>query len=255
MSNIIPTHPQQAQLVAALRHRCRNPRCRLKLPTPVENEHRAFCCRGCFGSFYRARCLVCERDLSTNPITGERRKRLTKHHYCGRKCRNEAARFPHVFRWEGISPKITPHRSGSARFTGLKNGHESHLWWWGGDPESGDHSFYDRNGLTIARFVLESDGRYHLRTPVAIPRMSWADLDEAKHRAAEIALAALPLDPKTAARIQRDNETPHPMGRPLNRPSNHGDGVLLGANSKIAFKTHGPWSDDLNRNFGGGSND
>jgi hypothetical protein len=29
------------------RHRCRNQRCRSKLPAPVENEHHAFCTRGC----------------------------------------------------------------------------------------------------------------------------------------------------------------------------------------------------------------
>ena len=31
-----------------LRHRCRNPRCRMKLPTPIDNLHRAFCTRGCY---------------------------------------------------------------------------------------------------------------------------------------------------------------------------------------------------------------
>jgi hypothetical protein len=45
------------------RHYCRNPRCRMKLPTPVENEHHAFCTRGCFESFYLHRCLVCEEQM------------------------------------------------------------------------------------------------------------------------------------------------------------------------------------------------
>jgi hypothetical protein len=48
---------------APFRHRCRNPRCKLKLPAPVENEHHAFCCRGCYVSFYRSRCLVCEAPI------------------------------------------------------------------------------------------------------------------------------------------------------------------------------------------------
>src|SRR6266576_3403052 len=52
----------------ALRHYCRNSRCRTKLREPVENEHAAFCCRGCFEQFYRSRCAVCERDLSRDPI-------------------------------------------------------------------------------------------------------------------------------------------------------------------------------------------
>src|SRR5260370_35580344 len=57
---------------ATLRHRCRNPRCRLRLPKPVENEHHAFCCRSCFESFYRARVRVCERDITADPMTGTR---------------------------------------------------------------------------------------------------------------------------------------------------------------------------------------
>src|SRR5262249_36386247 len=45
------------------KHYCRNPRCRMKLPASVENEHHAFCCRGCHSSFYRSRCLVCEDQM------------------------------------------------------------------------------------------------------------------------------------------------------------------------------------------------
>jgi hypothetical protein len=46
-----------------LRHYCRNPRCRSKLPSPVSNPREAFCARGCFNSFYLHRCLVCEGPL------------------------------------------------------------------------------------------------------------------------------------------------------------------------------------------------
>jgi len=53
--------------------------------------------------------------------------------------------------------------------------------------------------------------------PVAIPRQSWASLEEAKRGAENFALMALPTDPKVAARIKKVNETPHPMGPPLNR--------------------------------------
>jgi hypothetical protein len=144
----------------ALRQRCRNPSCRLKLSVPVENEHRAFCCRGCFDSFYHSRCLVCEKDIGTSPITGERRKRLSQRRYCGRTCKGEAARFPHVFVWGGPPPQKTPASSRSARFTGTFSRHETHHqfgpgarpdhhclweWWWGGDPENGDHSLYNRD--------------------------------------------------------------------------------------------------------------
>jgi hypothetical protein len=63
-----------------LRHRCRNPKCRSKLPAPVANEREAFCARGCHGGFYRKRCLVCEAPM----------ERKTEHQLvCGkRKCRN-----------------------------------------------------------------------------------------------------------------------------------------------------------------------
>jgi hypothetical protein len=47
----------------AMRHRCRNPKCRSKLPAPVSNEREAFCARGCFNSFYLYRCLICEGPL------------------------------------------------------------------------------------------------------------------------------------------------------------------------------------------------
>jgi hypothetical protein len=35
----------------ALRHRCRNPRCRAKLTAPVENKRHAFCCHGCHAAW------------------------------------------------------------------------------------------------------------------------------------------------------------------------------------------------------------
>ena len=41
----------------------------------------AFRCRGCFTRFYRRRCLVCERDLSRDPMTGEAVKLGRK--FCG----------------------------------------------------------------------------------------------------------------------------------------------------------------------------
>lgn len=56
---------------AELRHRCRNLHCRSKLPEPVENERRAFCAKGCFTSYYRHRCVVCERPF--------KRKRENQH--------------------------------------------------------------------------------------------------------------------------------------------------------------------------------
>src|SRR5262249_22714998 len=64
------------------------------LKAPVENDHAAFCCGGCFTRFYRRRCLVCERDLS-DPMTGEAVKLGRK--FCGQKCQREHRRFPRVY--------------------------------------------------------------------------------------------------------------------------------------------------------------
>jgi hypothetical protein len=78
-------------MTAPLRHMCRNPRCRMKLSEPTENERRAFCCKGCHAMFYRRRCVVCERDLPPGPPN----RKLCR----SAKCRNEYARFPHLFRF------------------------------------------------------------------------------------------------------------------------------------------------------------
>jgi len=55
-----------------LRQRCRNPRCRSKLLALVSNPREAFCTRGCHNSFYRHRCLICERPIE-QPKRGKRR--------------------------------------------------------------------------------------------------------------------------------------------------------------------------------------
>jgi hypothetical protein len=86
MLYILPaTHPQ-----SHLRHRCRNPKCGLKLKTPVENPRDAFCCKGCFVGFYRKRCLVCEDKLPPGPENREICRRS--------KCRAEVRKFPHLYR-------------------------------------------------------------------------------------------------------------------------------------------------------------
>src|SRR5262249_161063 len=54
-----------------VRQRCRNSRCRSKLPASVSNPREAFCTRGCHNSFYRHRCLICERPIE-QPKRGKR---------------------------------------------------------------------------------------------------------------------------------------------------------------------------------------
>src|SRR5262245_13546359 len=211
---------------APLRHFCRNRHCRQKLPSPVENEHHAFCTPGCHSSFYRSRCLVCEEPM--------RRKRDSQRFKSGHKtCAVEYRGFPHVFELPRRDPLpeagFVNNPPRSADKMGVKFGldgyppthHCLREWWWG-DPGIGDLSLYNKDGLTLARIVLEDDGRYHLRSPVTRPRLSWTDLKEARHRAESVTLSVIALDaadPKLAARIKKDNSTPHPMGSPLNRES------------------------------------
>jgi hypothetical protein len=195
----------------AQRHHCRSEKCRSKLPEPVQNEHHAFCTKACYDQFYRKRCLACEKPLRT-----------ARRSFCPKpaKCANLVRTWPQKYRWPGYCRG--PLRS--AHFTGLKFGISGHPpsahclreWWWG-DPVDGDLSLYDKDGLALARLVLEG-GRYHLRSPLIRPRPSWPNLEQARRDAESLALCSLPLDPDLAARIKRYNTTPHPLGPPLNRP-------------------------------------
>jgi hypothetical protein len=78
------------------RHYCRNLRCRSKLPTPIDNPHKAFCVRGCHAQFYRRRCVVCEKVLADGPSN----RRLCK----SARCRNEYRRFHHVYEYTSAAP-------------------------------------------------------------------------------------------------------------------------------------------------------
>jgi hypothetical protein len=99
-----------------LRHYCLNPRCRSKLNNPVDNPHRAFCCRGCHSSHFLKRCLVCE-----NPKPGPDCK------FCRRpRCRSRYNGNPGFYDWPtrkpGPSTGLVVSKSKSAHSTGLKSG-------------------------------------------------------------------------------------------------------------------------------------
>ena len=64
-----PTPQADPQVAENPRHRCRN--CRAKLPAPVTNDREAFCCCGCYTSFFRTRCRVCEEPIE-QPARGTR---------------------------------------------------------------------------------------------------------------------------------------------------------------------------------------
>ena len=72
--------------MSKMRHRCRNPRCGDKLKESTDNPREAFCCEGCFKSYYRNRCIVDERPY---------RRVREDQHTCGRrKCKGELRRHP-----------------------------------------------------------------------------------------------------------------------------------------------------------------
>jgi hypothetical protein len=94
---IVPAQLPALVAPGQLRHHCRNPRCGGKLQRPTNNRLDAFCCRGCFDSYYRSRCLVCEQPF---------RRKTERRQVCNRsKCRHEFQRHRERFR-----PPATPHR-------------------------------------------------------------------------------------------------------------------------------------------------
>jgi hypothetical protein len=98
--------------VAKMRHFCRNPRCRSKLPAPVSNPREAFCTRGCHSSFYRKLCLVCEQPMV----------RKTEHQLiCGkRRCRNALRANNDFGRYHASSVGIDPLKTSIK--SGIKTG-------------------------------------------------------------------------------------------------------------------------------------
>src|SRR5262249_30212045 len=123
-------------MTTALRHFCRHDR--TKLAEPTDNPRRAFCCRGCFNSFYRSRCRVCESP--------SRRRTECQKTCIDRRCKAELRRFPLVYSWpekvqrehetgntrqNDSRASETPDSIGSKR--PLKSTPSSHYlreWWW-----------------------------------------------------------------------------------------------------------------------------
>jgi hypothetical protein len=232
-----------------LRHRCRNRRCRSKLPTPTDTPQRAFCTPFCFNSFYRSRCVVCERDITTDPLTGKRRTRLDLRKFCGRGCKAEAARFPAIYTWGGPPYRNSPSSVRNAHELGLKTRHKTerpkhsslHHWAWhpavvsdlSGPGEIEAHALENAEGnrIAIVRASVSQPGSYYVSFPqshgtgtepgkpgVALPAL--VPLEQAKRRAESFALMAMPLeavDAKLAAKVKRANSRSHTMGPPLDR--------------------------------------
>jgi hypothetical protein len=113
-----PPLPAKPASAPGLRHRCRNPRCGLKLRRgPTDNLRAAFCTAKCFDSYFRHRCLVCERPIDRK---SERRQ------LCGRaQCRKQFQRHRERFYPPRYQASVSsPNASRSADKTGLKSGSE-----------------------------------------------------------------------------------------------------------------------------------
>jgi hypothetical protein len=85
--------------VQQFRFYCRNPRCRMRLKAPVQNSREAFCTRGCHGSFYRRRCLICEKPME---------RRTESQRVCGkRRCRNALQTADYLGRYHASSSPVS----------------------------------------------------------------------------------------------------------------------------------------------------
>jgi hypothetical protein len=105
-----------------LRYRCRNPRCKCKLPVPTDNPRNAFCTRACFTGYFRSRCLVCEELFER-----KQENQLT----CGRvKCRGQIQRDRGRFfaKWSR-TPEAHERGSENPVNTGTKSAHKSGGGW------------------------------------------------------------------------------------------------------------------------------
>lgn len=98
---------------AALRHYCRQ--CRSKLSEPTDNPRRGFCLRHCFRTFYRSKCVVCEKPF--------RRKNEQQRTCIDVRCKAELRRFPEAYRWsEGNPPVRCRTALRNPRFNWVKTG-------------------------------------------------------------------------------------------------------------------------------------
>ena len=102
------------EFTQTLRHYCRNPRCRSKLPSPSSDPRKAFCTRGCHSSFYLKRCLVCEND---KPAGSTARRKLCRRPKCEGRYRKNSARYSFL----GADTTSAANVPRSAQSTGIKS--------------------------------------------------------------------------------------------------------------------------------------
>jgi hypothetical protein len=183
--------------MSKMRHRCRNPRCGRKLKEPTDNPREAFCCKGCFTSYYRNRCIVDERPYN--------RVREDQHTCGSRKCKGELRRHPlrYFGRWLPV-----PHEALSALRNPIKSGLKTGIkgWRWVRLPsEDDDWQLLNREGRQVAR-IRQDGNSYWVTRPRCVPEPPLEGLEQAKLRAELMALWAMdPLwqrSPRTKRRAE-----------------------------------------------------
>jgi hypothetical protein len=160
--------------------RCRNLRCRSKLPIPTDNEHHAFCSKYCFEQFFQWRCKVCEK-----PILKGRRRKVPD--YChDHRCRKEFRRYPDAYSYSG---RNFNQDAKSAHFMGVKIALDDDRkvyfgtspmpdWHWDDSIVSGEDWLY-AYGRVVA-IICGAEGGWKIRYPIAIPVQTAPTLEAAR---------------------------------------------------------------------------
>jgi len=113
------------------------------------------------------------------------------------RCASEARKWPEKYGF-GARP-LLPYIDSTGLKIGIKADRPRHRtlrsWSWHSDDL--EYELRDAAGTLLAR-IESNAGRHRLTHPRTWPILSWPDLDEAKHHAEALALAAIPSLRRTA---------------------------------------------------------
>lgn len=191
-------------LAGSERVRCRNAKCRSKLPIPTSNDHKAFCTPYCYDQFYHWRCKVCEETI----LKGRRRKQPD--HCRAKQCRKEFRRYPEAFSYP-YSPTCN-YDPRSAHFTGVKSAIDTGVpalfgstpmrsWHWDDTIVEHEHWLY-AYGRVVAIVCspahplvvdAQAEGEWTIRYPVTFPVQTATTLGAARKLAINVALWTWPV--------------------------------------------------------------